>query len=156
MLAREDRPEFVVSIVRQCALAGLFLLRGKGPNGMPTDHSIDLKKGPQTLNAARRSAGPKSDGMFDRAVYLLERFGLPTGLLMLAAYVSGKAVVWGGDNIAIPITKRHIAFVDEAEKDRKQTQVLITEISQKLGELANQQRLTNQIIRKVVREEVAP
>lgn len=114
---------------------------------MPTDQAIDLGKD-KPLNAAKRAQRPKSDGWFDRGVFILERFGLPLSMLIVVLVLGVKLINWGGEHVVIPITKRHIAFVDESEADRKQTQNLINELSKHMADLANQQRLTNQILRK--------
>ncbi len=113
---------------------------------MPVDHSIDLEKG-KPLNA-KRDVTPKSDAWFDRGSHILERFGLPTLLLLAVLCAFGYGSWWIGNKILIPVAERHIQFVDTIEKERAGDKDLLREISSRLGELANQQRLTNQILRK--------
>ena len=56
---------------------------------------------------------------FQSWVILTERIGIPTVILLCFAVASYKIVVWLGDHILVPITAKHVEFLENLEKSLK-------------------------------------
>ena len=49
-------------------------------------------------------------------INFLERFGLPTGVLIAFAYFVAQSIRWFGANVVVPMKDRHISFLENLEK----------------------------------------
>jgi hypothetical protein len=70
----------------------------------------------------------------------LEKIGLPGFILVLLLIGLWKSFVWASSNILLPLTERHISFLDKLEKNFDQIDTAI----QKIAEC--QQRMVTKIV----------
>jgi|LakMenEpi13Sep09_1017268.scaffolds.fasta_scaffold02007_5 hypothetical protein len=56
---------------------------------------------------------------FQSWIVIAEKIGIPTFILMSFAIASYKVIIWLGENILIPVTTKHIEFLDNIEKSLK-------------------------------------
>lgn len=70
----------------------------------------------------------------------LEKIGLPGFILLLLLVGLWKSFVWASSNILLPLTERHISFLDKLEKNFDQIDTAI----QKIAEC--QQRMVTKIV----------
>lgn len=76
----------------------------------------------------------------------LDRFGMPTLALIAIGIALYKTGVWAADRVIVPVTERHLKFVDAVQD----AQTLNTE---KLGDLVREQKETNFQQREATREQ---
>lgn len=115
---------------------------------MPTDHTIDFQGKGKPVARRRQTDFPPGLSWRDWFTAVGERFGFPIACLIAVSAGLTLAGRWFAIEIAKPVAERHIRFVDALESERSDDKKMLRDISEKLGELTNQQRLTNQILRK--------
>lgn len=49
-------------------------------------------------------------------VSLIEKFGIPMGILAAFAYFVAQGIKWFGYNVVLPMKDRHMSFLDHMEK----------------------------------------
>jgi hypothetical protein len=69
-----------------------------------------------------------------------EKLGLPGFIIILLLFGLWKSIAWAGSNIFMPITERHICFLEKLEKNFDQIDSAI----QKIADC--QQRMVTKIV----------
>ena len=70
----------------------------------------------------------------------LEKIGLPGFILIILLMGLWKSLAWAGSNILLPLTEKHILFLDKLEKNFDQIDTAI----QKIADC--QQRMVTKIV----------
>lgn len=73
-------------------------------------------------------------------ILVAEKIGLPGFIIILLLFGLWKSLAWAGSNILIPITERHIYFLEKLEKNFNQIDSAI----QKIADC--QQRMVTKIV----------
>ena len=77
-----------------------------------------------------------------------ERFGFPIACLFAVCAAVGMVCHWMAIEVVKPVADRHIRFIDVLESERSKDKDVLRDISGSIQDLANQQRITNQILRR--------
>lgn len=82
-----------------------------------------------------------------------ERFGVPVALCTVLLFAGWGSLSWTANNVLLPLTSRHIKFLDVSEETQKATVKAVEKVGDGIEEFKANQGETHSLIKSLVEEQ---
>lgn len=82
-----------------------------------------------------------------------ERFGVPVALCSVLIFAAWASLSWTANNVLLPLTSRHIKFLDVSEETQKATVKAVEKVGDGIEEFKGNQVETHTLIKSLVEEQ---
>lgn len=81
-----------------------------------------------------------------------ERFGVPVALCAVLLFAGWVCLQWTANNVLLPLTSRHLKFLDVSEETQKATVEAVRKVGDGIEEFRGNQLETHKLIKSLVDE----